>query len=65
MLCLRRALKFRYTRTAGGGAASGGTAGEQEPSLRVLVTGSLLLVGDMLKELNERGLWRPSWDDEE
>ena len=34
-----------------------GTASE----LRVLVTGSLLLVGDMVAELGRRGLWEPTY----
>ena len=41
---------------AAGLAADGGGAG-----VRVLVTGSILLVGDVLAELVRRGQWAPSY----
>ena len=43
-------------RSAGLAATHGGGAG-----VRVLVTGSILLVGDVLAELVRRGQWAPSY----
>jgi folylpolyglutamate synthase/dihydrofolate synthase len=40
---------------------AGAAADRAGPPMQVLVTGSLLLVGDMLAELQRRGLWTPAY----